>query len=436
MKNTDKTKAQLIQELASLRARVMELERERLRAEMLQNTAQALARSIRHDNSPEVIVDELKRVFDYDAAALLVLESDNTLRIAVMRPDGWQSQEKTGTIYQEGEARRWGFVLGGQIRHLPDAKSAADMVGAPLLTARIGSWMEVPLVAPSEHFGALIIAMEKPNAFAAQDIKVLETFARQAALAIWNAHLIDHLEDSLHKLQETRARLARSEQLALAGEISAGVAHQINNPLMTVIADSHLLLQQLPPDSPYHASIEAIQKAAYRAGGVVQRLLDFTGIKPHEMKPVDINGSILSTVELVRPQLDPEHARLILELAPGLPQVTASDEHLQDVWVNLLLNARGALAGRKDGLITMTSCLSSAHNAIEVTVADNGLGISQEHIDAVLDPFFTTKERGAGLGLAICYDIIKNHGGELSIESVVGAGCVVKIFLPLSKNLA
>lgn len=432
MRDNDRTKAQLVQELAALRDRVVELEHERLRAEILQKTAQVLARSIRHENSLEVIVDELKQVFDYDAAALLVLEMDNTLRIAVMRAGG--EQQKTDATYQEDEVKRWGFVFGEQTLHLPDARNAADFAAAPLLTDQTGSWVGVPLIASGEHFGALVIAMERPHAFAAQDIKAVETFAQQSALAVWNAHLIDYLGDSLRKLQETQARLARSERLALAGEIAAGVAHQINNPLMTVIADSHLLTQQIPPDSPYYVSVEAIEKAAYRAGGVVQRLLDFTRIRPREMKPVDINASILSAVELIRSQIEPEIARLALELSPEMPLVEASDEHLQDVWVNLLLNARDALAGRKEGVIAITSIFSAGSNAIEVVVADNGLGISREHIDAVSDPFFTTKERGTGLGLSICYDIIKNHGGKLFVEGVEGAGCVVRILLPLNRN--
>jgi two-component system NtrC family sensor kinase len=177
----------------------------------------------------------------------------------------------------------------------------------------------------------------------------------------------------------------------------------------------------------------AIQRAARRAGTVAQRLLDFARTSPLVMQPLDINLSIQGAVSLVSAQIEPHVAQLVVELTPGLPMIEASEEHLGDVWINLLINARDAVDNSGKGVIKVTTGLSAEGDAIEVTVQDNGSGIAAEHLERIFDPFFTTKDHGTGLGLSLCHDVVTQHGGSIKVESKAGQGATFTVILPLSK---
>jgi signal transduction histidine kinase len=233
------------------------------------------------------------------------------------------------------------------------------------------------------------------------------------------------------KRKQAELALQRTARLSAIGELAAGVAHQINNPLFTVITDSHLLLEQLPSDSPAYESAAAIQRAASRAGDVVQRLLDFSRAQPSTARPVDVNASIRQAVDLIRVQIEPHIARLVVELAPQLPFIEASEEHLQDVWINLLLNARDAVGQSENAMIQITTKLNVEREMIEIVIEDNGMGISEEALTQIFTPFFTTKTRGTGLGLAVCYDIVRYHGGSISVKSALSQGATFIVSLPI-----
>jgi C4-dicarboxylate-specific signal transduction histidine kinase len=149
------------------------------------------------------------------------------------------------------------------------------------------------------------------------------------------------------------------------------------------------------------------------------------------MTDLDINHSLQSSLSLIRAQLAPHITRLTVELAPGLPSIEASAEHLEDVWINLLLNARDAVKDQKDGMIRVTSRLHEAGNAIVVTIGDNGPGIPADFVGRVFEPFFTTKADGTGLGLSICHDVVTRHGGAIQVDSGPDRGTMFTITLPI-----
>lgn len=226
----------------------------------------------------------------------------------------------------------------------------------------------------------------------------------------------------------------RIAHLKAAGEIAVGVAHQINNPLTTVIVQSSRLLRKLDhQDRMYEAALD-IKTAATNAAQIVQRLLNLSRIDLTEMNRVDINRSVQETVDLLRPQIEPELGQIVLDMKVQDAVVYGNAEYLQDVWANLLLNARDAIKSSKDGLIKVTTVLNQDRNMLEVTVFDNGVGISQEHIGEIFKPFFTDKRDGTGLGLAICHDIISRHKGSLNVYSRPGYGTIFSVMLPLMKQ--
>lgn len=241
------------------------------------------------------------------------------------------------------------------------------------------------------------------------------------------------LERDVTETRRLEASLAQSEKLAAIGQLAAGVAHEINNPLTAIIANAQLLQREIPADDPRYESVDLIVRASERAHKVIRGLLDFARQERPEFQPTDINASLSTTLELVQHQFRQHNIALDVQLTPGLPQVEASHDHLQGVWLNLLLNARDALMGRANPRVRVQTGWENSH--ITVTISDNGPGIPPAQLKRVLEPFFTTKApgQGTGLGLSTCYRIIKQHGGDLRLDSQVGQGTTVVVTLPVAE---
>lgn len=264
-----------------------------------------------------------------------------------------------------------------------------------------------------------------------------------------NENLERRVRERTEELVHTNARLQaeiaervraekiaiRTARLAAAGEIAAGVAHQINNPLTAIIAEAQILMEDLSPKSPAQRSARAIKDAAVRAGIVVQRMLNLTRDLPYDLVSTDINRSVERAVSLVRTQIEPQIARIVLSLERELPSVHASEQHLEDVWINLLLNARDALLDSSDGMIEVSTLTAPTHAAIQVIVRDNGPGIALDQQQTIFDPFVTSKLQGTGLGLSICQEIIMRHQGSIEVESAPGHGAAFIVTLPTSNDI-
>jgi two-component system NtrC family sensor kinase len=240
-------------------------------------------------------------------------------------------------------------------------------------------------------------------------------------------------EQDVTEKRRLEASLAQSEKLAAVGQLAAGVAHEINNPLAAILANTQLLQRELSPEDARQESVDLIARAGDRAVRVVRNLLDFARQDQYELAPTDVNDTLRSAVALVEHQLRVNSVTLTADLAPDLPLIQASRDHLQGVWINLLLNARDALAGRK-GEITVTT--SRQGNEIQVAVADTGQGIPPERLTRIFEPFYTTKDpgHGTGLGLSLCHRVVKQHGGHIRVDSRVGHGTVFTVILPASAS--
>ena len=231
------------------------------------------------------------------------------------------------------------------------------------------------------------------------------------------------------------ASLSQSEKLASLGQLAAGLAHEINNPLTAIEANTQLLLMDTPPDDPDYESLELIKLAADRAVKVMRNLLDFARQEQYAFQPTDLNASLRAALELVRHQFLIAKVKVFEDLAANLPTAMASRDHLQGVWLNLLLNARDAVThhAKADGerCVWVRSRLRE-DGLLEVTIRDNGAGIPPEQLNRIFEPFFTTKDpgKGTGLGLSTSYHIIKQHGGEIRADSQVGEGAIFTVLLP------
>jgi two-component system NtrC family sensor kinase len=239
------------------------------------------------------------------------------------------------------------------------------------------------------------------------------------------------LEQEVTERHRLESLVAQSEQLAAIGQLAAGVAHEINNPLTAILANAQLLQREIEPEDDKQELVSMISEAGSRAAQVVRSLLDLARLEQYEFLPSNVNESIRKAVELVKHEIVSKNIHLNTELSSTLPLIRASQSHLQGVWVNLLLNATDAFE-EPAGEIRVTA--NRVGNDVQVIIADNGKGISPEHLPHIFDPFYTTKSagHGTGLGLSVCDRVIKRHNGHIQIKSEAGKGTEITVTLPVT----
>jgi len=213
--------------------------------------------------------------------------------------------------------------------------------------------------------------------------------------------------------KEMQERLFQAEKLASLGELISGVAHELNNPLTSVLGYAQLLAAN--PSLPDHVKrdLKRIEEQANRAAGIVRNLLDFARKRPPRREPVDINKLVKKTLELRAYEMRVENIKLITDLAPGLPMTMADPQQIQQVFLNIIINAEQAMAeAHGSGTLRVKTSLTP-ENYIRVEFSDDGPGIPRENLSRIFDPFFTTKEKGTGMGLAIAYGFVAEHKGRI-----------------------
>jgi len=229
-------------------------------------------------------------------------------------------------------------------------------------------------------------------------------------------------------MKKINAQLFRSEKLASLGKLAAGVAHEINNPLTGILTNSSLLLEDMDKDDPNREDVEVMVKETIRCREIVKRLLDFARQTQPQKRMANINALIDNIILLVRNQTSFRNILIEKDLGGDIPDILVDPDQIQQVFVNIILNAAEAMT--KGGTLTIRSMRSADGDSIVITLADTGHGISEEVRERIFDPFYTTKEHGTGLGLSISYGIIEQHGGTISVDSVVDRGSTFTITLP------
>jgi two-component system NtrC family sensor kinase len=234
--------------------------------------------------------------------------------------------------------------------------------------------------------------------------------------------------------------VARAEKLAAVGRLAAGVVHEINNPLATIAACAESLEKRIEEgafsDSPEAGDLREylglIRDEAFRCKSITNGLLDFSRLRAGQRVPVDMTDIVKATARLVTHQQRGENINIVIEAPAQLPMVSGDIGQLQQAVVALATNAIDAMPD--GGTLTLRASQRGARVLVEVK--DNGVGIAPENMTKIFDPFFTTKDvgRGTGLGLAVCYGILSDHGGRLDVRSTVGVGTTFTITLPVATD--
>jgi PAS domain S-box-containing protein len=242
------------------------------------------------------------------------------------------------------------------------------------------------------------------------------------------------LFDDVTQRERMEEQMSQTEKLTSLGLLAAGVAHEVNTPLAVISNYIQMLAKQMPEGDPRQSIIEKIVKQTFRASEIVNNLLNFSRTGAAEAADVDVNRVVEETLSLVAHPLRAAQIQIVKELGTPLPAVRGSANKLQQVFLNLFLNARDAMPS--GGMLEVRT---AAHNgSVEIEIADTGAGIPREHIHRIFDPFFTTKAngRGTGLGLSVSYGIIKEHAGKIDVRSTPGKGTSFHVEFPAARKAA
>lgn len=238
-------------------------------------------------------------------------------------------------------------------------------------------------------------------------------------------------------LEEARAALIQSEKMAAFGQLGAGIAHEVKNPLAGILGYAQLALRKLPPDAGSLKNyLEIVEKETKRCKAIIENLLKFARQEKTVMDRVDVNALVDDAMKLVEHQLNMNNVKIQRSVPAGLPPIFANANQLQQVLMNLSINAQHAME-KNGGTLTVTALdtkLPDGREAVEIRVADSGMGIPKDIMAKIFEPFFTTKPagKGTGLGLSVTFGIIRDHKGQVLVESQVGVGTTFRLVLPLA----
>jgi PAS domain S-box-containing protein len=348
--------------------------------------------------------DDLERAFDYK------VDPPPDPRWKVLR----RGEGIAGRVLESGQPLAVDDYNGwdGRLKHYD--KNFA-LLGVPIC------WGDRPL-------GVLTVAGDAPRSFSLADVALLEGFAPLAAAALENNRLLHDLQQQMDRLKETEAQLVQAAKLAAVGELAAGVAHELNNPLTSILGFTALLLNTTSLGSPVRHDLEIVAKQARRAREIVRNLLGFARQTKPQRLPADVNPLVCQTLDLVRQHLENSGVVIEEDYNPDLGLLTLDAGQMRQVFLNLITNA--AYAMPEGGKLRMHT--ARLGDEVAVSISDTGGGIPAEIQDRIFEPFFTTKPvgQGTGLGLSISLGIVREHGGRITVESQVGQGSTFTVWLP------
>ncbi len=319
----------------------------------------------------------------------------------------------------------WKVIDSGAVVNIEDAQKDKD-IGEAGRELGHHSLLGIPIFQGNEVIGVIWFLSYKERKFSESEVRLLSAMGDQIAIAVAKAKMLEEIESAQEKL-------VQSEKLASLGQLISSIAHEINNPLTPIIGYSQRLLMRPGLDDKEKKPLEIINSSGLRVAKIIEKLLSFS----RKYRPLrtyeDINAIIEQSLEFREYQLRLENIEVVLDLDRGIPKTMVDSNRIQQVFTNIILNAEQAISALSDrGRLTVTTRVIK-NGVIEIAFRDDGPGIPQDIVGKIFDPFFTTKEpgKGTGLGLAVAYGIVNEHGGEIRAENRDGEGTGAAIIVEL-----
>ena len=400
----------------------------------IRQTALDLASQVDHPEVLDNLAERVQLLLRVPAVELgLVDPAQGEIRIIVSR-NPWRRFE--GVTIRLGEGLEGRAASEGKAMVEGDSRWWASR---GMGRRRRGRAACLPLRWGDEVIGVLSVFDDAPGrTFSMEDMRLLELLAPQAAITLRNAGLLQDLRDQMEERKRTETQLIQSAKMAAVGQMAAGVAHEINNPLTTVAGFTELWLEEMGVENPMRSELELVNKETRRAREVVSRLLDFARQRSPIKERADLNDIVREGLDLVRHFLALHGVDLRERYAEHLPWVELEPGGMKQVLLNLAHNAVQAMP--EGGQLSVETGIEqrAGGDGVFIRVADTGQGIAAENLRHIFEPFFTTKRtgEGTGLGLAVSYGIVAEHGGDISVESRPGEGAVFRVWLPVATAVA
>jgi signal transduction histidine kinase len=324
---------------------------------------------------------------------------------------------------------------------IPDAMK--DPRVNPILKEKFNlhSLVVIPLLAKGKALGVIAADHTEPGRKLTEEtLDSVMTFAQQAGLAIQNASMYQELknfsqqmEEKIQKttadLRKTEAQLIRSEKLAALGQLAAGIAHEIRNPLTSINILIHSLRERLPSENSQQEDLKVIEEEIHRMNEIIDQFLRFAKPASPFLEKTEIFSIFEEILQLLRPQIEKQQIVVEKEFH-ALPMILMDREQIKQAILNLLLNAIQAMP--EGGPLKLSGQNSGDGQWVCLSIQDSGMGIQAEVLNKLFDPFVSTKEGGIGLGLSITHRIIDQHHGKIEVESTLEKGTSFTIWLPIS----
>jgi len=385
----------------------------------------AIFSTIRSEELLSIIIDSVTRILKADESLLVLINKTGKPYIAVSYGLDGQAREKSRLE-----------VCTRILHRLPvDDINAITLVDEPFndakftdiaLIGEIKFAMILPLMEGNRLTGLININRKRPNAyFTENDTQRAKVFGSLVNLALRNANLY-------RQLQETQSQLIQAEKMSVLGQMSGGLAHEINNPISGILGLTQLLLEKEERSTQSYKDLKDIEKAVFRCKKIITSLLSFARQDESLMSPINVNEPLEETLTLCAHQMELQRITIVRKSAEGLPMINADFQQLMQVFLNLLTNARDAMPDGGTITISTRPAQVGDKEGVEITIADTGVGIPTNMLTRVFDPFFTTKPvgRGTGLGLSVCLGIINKHSGTITAQSEPGKGSAFTLIIP------
>ncbi|HXF86652.1 MAG TPA: GAF domain-containing protein [Anaerolineales bacterium] len=394
----------------------------------------------------EITADLLARYFAYELATVFIADengkltiggfggtSPNVVRRAMKSVEYPVSGGITGHVFETGVG-----VLVNDVLQEPRYR--------PIRGWQAGSEMCVAIREGEKILGIIDVESSSRNAFTHNDFLALESLAGILATVLTSATQYQQLQETINQLRETEMelnarmqaqrhaenRLVQAAKLAAVGEMAAGIAHELNNPLTTVTGFAELVLDAMSKDDPSRSDLELVLREARRARDVVRRLLDFARQSESTRARASLNQVVEDVIALSKHLIHTSGVSLKLNIQEDLPWISMDENQIKQVLLNLVHNALQAMP--EGGMMEITTSFEPrmGREGVTVSVRDTGVGIPREEQARIFEPFYTTKgdQGGTGLGLSVTYGIVTDHGGQIEVISEVGEGSTFTVWLP------
>jgi C4-dicarboxylate-specific signal transduction histidine kinase len=407
--------------------------------EILHTVAEKISRSLDVDEVIRTALDALTNVTGHETSSLHLISPDGrTLYLHGER--GLSSNLRdVNRMLPVGEGVIGRVAATGETFYVRDAATSPHTFAPARAVVQqdgVRGFVCVPIHSRGRILGTLALGRQTDSPFNEREVALLEATADQIGIALDNARLYSELARQLEELKQAQAQLVHAEKLSAVGELASGVAHEINNPLTTILGQVYLILDRKGIDAYLHEKLSIISAEASRAARIVQNLLLFARRYTPERRPCSLADQVRRVLDLKAYQLEQDKVSIVIDFG-SCPPVWADENQIQQVLLNLVQNAHQAMAKHPPERV-LTVRVSCDRKFARVEVLDTGPGIPREVLPKIFDPFFTTKPpgEGSGLGLSVSYGIVTEHGGRLRAENRADGGARFLVELPLGEPKA